>query len=140
MFLNRHLYILLLSIAFIGIVVWSQRPANVVTAMAGGDCSHNSCDIVKQYFQRMDYRQFDSARKMLAQNAPEDVRQLEKTLADNPFLSIQKIEIQPADDGSLFVKITYGSAIDPRETVNYRVEVSQADSGLLITSLKRSDL
>ena len=138
MFLNRHFCIMLLCVLFICSIFWWQQPVNVVTAMATGGYADNPHQFVKQCFQKLDYRQFELAEKLMTEDAYIESMSLVQRLRDNPFLSMQKIDVQSAGHSTFLVIITLGSSIDPQEEVSYQVEVNQADVGLIITSVKAS--
>ena len=136
MILNRHFCIMVLSAIFIVTVIWWQQPVNVVTAMAAGGYVDDSHQLVKQSFQKMDYRQFDLAKDFMTEDAQKEISILEQRLKNNPFLSMRRIEIQNINPGTFLVKTIWGSSIDPQEEANYLVEVDYADIGLIITSIK----
>ncbi|NLM21100.1 MAG: hypothetical protein GX207_05055 [Peptococcaceae bacterium] len=136
MFLNRHFCIMVLCVVFICSIFWWQQPVNVVTAMATGGYADSPQQFVKECFQKLDYRQFELAKKLMTEDAYIESLSLVQRLRDNPFLSMQKIVVQSVDHSNFLVTITLGSSIDPQEEVNYEVEVNQADIGLIITSIK----
>ncbi len=136
MLLNRHFFIMAFSIFFIGVIFWWQNPVASVSAMAGGESYTDPYVMVKTYCKRLDYRQFDLAREMVAPTALPEHRMLEKELKETPFLSIQKVDINNAHKDKLWLKLTTGSVIDQRKEVNYVISFGQSERGLLITSIK----
>jgi len=136
MLFNRHLFIIMFSVFFIGVIFWWQKPAATVSAMAGGEYYANPYSLVNTYWKRLDYRQFNLAEDMIAGSASQEHNRLQKKLTDNPLLSIQKVEIHNTlEKNILAVKITIGSVIDKKEEINYLISAGQSDRGLIITSL-----
>ncbi len=136
MLLSRHFVIMVVSVVCIGAVFWWQRPDTAVSAMAGGQYSSNSYSVVKNYFKRMDYRQFDLTEKMTAATAKEESAALQKQLEDNPFLSIQSVDIKNINNNTFLVKIYLGSAIDEKRQITYEVKVISNEEGYLITNIR----
>lgn len=137
MFLNRHLVILLFSVLFIGVIFWWEEPETAVSAMARGEYTSNPYSIVKNYWKRLDYRQFDLALEMTDESARKDHAKIQQMLTENPFLSIQKTNIQVTSEKDTFlVENTLGSSIDQRKEINYVVKVEQTSGGWRISSLK----
>lgn len=137
MLFNRHFFIIGFSVLFIGMIFWWQSPQTTVSAMAGGEYTSSPYSIVKNYWEKMDYRQFELALEMTALPAGEDHTAIEKLLTNNPFLSIQKTNIEGTPEENTFlVKITLGSVMDQKQEVDYLVRVERAQKGWLITSLK----
>jgi len=136
MLFNRHFTIIVLSILFIGVVFWWQKPDTTVSAMAGGEYSSNSYIVVKNYFKKMDYRQFDLAAGMTTVNSEQETADLKKMLNDNPFLSIQKITVMNTDENTFIAEIVLGSSIDEQQTVSYQIDVISTENGWLINSIK----
>jgi hypothetical protein len=137
MLMNRHFFVVIFSIFFIGVIFWWQKPVTAVSAMAGAGYQTDPYQIVKSYWTKMDYRQFDLSRKMVAATALAQHDQLQKELTDNPFLSIQKVVIENAPAGNAcLAKVTTGSAIDPQKEVDYLMNVGKTANGTLITSIQ----
>jgi len=137
MLFNRHFFIICFSVFLIGVIFWWQKPVGAVSAMSGGEVRTNPYHTVKNYWKRLDYRQFDFAREMVAATAILEHQQLEKILQDNPLLSIQKVDINNTQDNSIFnVKITSGSVIDTQKEVLYQIGVGQSDQKFMITSIQ----
>lgn len=140
MLFNRHLFVIVFSIFFIGVIVWWQNPSAAVSAMASGDYSSNPYSTVKNYWKRLDYRQFDLALEMIGESAKNDHAALQRQLSANPFLSIQKLEIADTPLEHTFeVKTVMGSVIDPKTESTYIVNVDHSDKGWVIASIKRLD-
>lgn len=137
MLFSRHLTIIVFSVFFIGAIIWWQEPETAVSAMARGEYNTNPYSIVKNYWQRMDHRQFELALEMTGPEARNDHLAIQEQLSANPFLSIQKINIELTSEQNMFlVETTLGSSIDEKKRIAYLVLVEQAPGGWKITSLK----
>jgi len=137
MLFNRYFFIFVFSILFLGVVFWWQSPGTAVSAMATGENKSDSYGVVKTFFQRIDYRQFDLADNLTTLAAKKDIADLEKRLRENPFLSIQRIYIeQGGAANSYIVTLSLGSSIDEKQTVQYAVQVQPTEKGMCLTSVK----
>ncbi|RJE46739.1 MULTISPECIES: hypothetical protein [unclassified Dehalobacter] len=136
MLLNRHFFILVCSIFFIGIIVWWQNPDTAVSAMANGQSYANPNAVIEEYWEKLDYRQFDLASALASGQAEATNSILQQMFRDNPFLSVQNVEIQNTSaQNSYFVEITTGSSIDQRKVLAYQITVEQQDNGLKIVEM-----
>jgi hypothetical protein len=136
MFLNRHFFVIVFSVLFIGIILWWQNPETAALAMSRGEYNSNSYNVIKNYWKRLDYRQFELASEMITQNARKDHADLENLLTQNSLLSIQKVGIElTSKENEFLVKATLGSVIDQKQEINYLVNVEQTEKGWLITSI-----
>ena len=136
MLLNRHFYFLILSVFFIGIIFSWQTPGNSVSAMVKGEQSSNPYAVVKNYWKRMDYRQFDLASELLSEKANKEHVYLEKVLTDNPFLSIQRVDCETGlNQDEMIVTVLYGSTIDQKQQINYLFKFKYSEGRWLISSL-----
>lgn len=136
MLFNRHFFIIVFSIFLIGIIFWWQSPDTAISAMAKGEYIANPYNTVKNYWKRLDYRQFDLAFEMTSDTARADHINLVKLLTENSLLSIQKVEIEMGNEPNLFVvKTSYGSIINPKKEINYLINLEKAQEGWLITSI-----
>jgi len=136
MLLNRHFFILVCSIFFIGVIVWWQNPDTAVSAMANGQSYANPNAVIEEYWEKLDYRQFDLASALISRQAEATNSILQQMFRDNPFLSVQNVEIQNTSaQNSYFVEITTGSSIDQRKVLAYQITVEQQDNGLKIVEI-----
>jgi len=134
--LNRHFYFLILSVFFIGIIFWWQTPESSISAMVEGKQNSHPLAVVKDYWKRMDYRQFDLASTLVTETAKKEHAYLEKVLTENPFLSIQRITCEAgSNQNEVPVKILFGSAIDEGKQINYLFELELREGRWLITSI-----
>ncbi|RNC29734.1 MAG: hypothetical protein AWM53_00351 [Candidatus Dichloromethanomonas elyunquensis] len=137
MLMNRHFFIILFSIFFIGVIFWWQKPVTAVSAMAGADYHGDPYQMIKSYWRRMDYRQFNLTREMISDTALERHYQIQKNLTDNPLLSIRNVDIEATmEKNTLLARVTSGSVIDPKTEVSYLMHVGESPQGFLITSIK----
>lgn len=137
MLFNRHLVIIMFSVLFIGVVFWWQNPSVAITAMSKSDYAWNSYTAVKNYWKRIDDRQFDLAKGLVAQQAIEEHNAIQNRLKENPLLRIQKVEIESALEAHTYsCKVTIGSIIDSRQEHTYLTNVDKSDKGWVITSIK----
>ena len=119
MLFNRHFFIIVFSVLFIGMIFWWQKPEAAASAMSRGEYTFNSYSLVKNYWKRLDYRQFELASEMTTLKA-----------------SIQKVSIELTTKKNIFLaKITLGSVIDKKQENDYLVNVEQTEKGWLITSI-----
>jgi hypothetical protein len=136
MLLNRHFFILVCSIFFIGVIVWWQNPDTAVSAMANGQSYANPKAVIEEYWEKLDYRQFDLASALTSRQAEATNNILQQMFQDNPFLSVQNVEIQNTSaQNSYFVEITTGSSIDQRKVLTYQITVEQQDNVLKIVEM-----
>lgn len=139
--LNRHFFILTFCVVFIGILFWWQTPAATVTAMAKGESIAKPYNIVKNYWNKLDYRQFHLAEELTAKGAQGDHASMEKIFTENPLLSLQKIDIELTPEHNTFlVKTSYGSLITHKQECNYAVKVDLIEGKYLISSIKTISL
>ena len=137
MLFNRHLFIITFSVFFIGVIFWWQNPNIAVTAMTKGDFAWNSYTAVKSYWTRLDNRQFDLARALISEDAVEAHTVIEERLDENPFLSIQRLQILNTSEADRYVcKVTMGSAIDEKEEQAYYIDVQASEKGWIISSIQ----
>lgn len=137
MLFNRHFIIIVFSISFIGMIFWWQKPDTAVSAMARAEYNSNPYSIVKNYWKRLDYRQFELALEMTEVKASRDHAKIERLLTENPLLSIQKTIIQVTPEENTFmVKTTFGSLVNEKQEINYLVRVEQTKKGWLISSIE----
>jgi hypothetical protein len=136
MLFNRRFFIIVFSVLFIGMIFWWQKPEAAASAMSRGEYTFNSYSLVKNYWKRLDYRQFELASEMTTLKARRDHVDLEKLLTEKPLLSIQKVSIELTTKKNIFLaKITLGSVIDKKQENDYLVNVEQTEKGWLITSI-----
>lgn len=138
MLFNRHLFIITFSIFFIGVIFWWQNPNIAVTAMTKGDFAWNSYTAVKSYWTRLDNRQFDLAEALITPEAAEAHNSLQARFDEDPFLSIQKIEVENTYKADSFIcKVTMGSVIEDRKEHTYSIDVNASEKGWRISSIKK---
>lgn len=136
MLYSRNLFFIIISMLFIGAIVWWQNPQTAVSAMANSNYSQNSYSTVKNYFKYLDLRQFDMAQGLIADNITSEHMDIESELSNNPFLSIQKVQIdQISEENSFNVRVFYGSVVEGKKVINYRINVDFTERGWVITSL-----
>lgn len=137
MLYSRNLIFIILSLMFIGAIVWWQNPQTAISAMAHGNYSPNSYSTVKNYFKYMDLRQFDLAQDLIADEARNEHKEIEAKLSGNPFLSIQKVQINniPEEENLFYVQVFYGSVVEGKQVINYRIKVGSTEKGRVITSM-----
>jgi len=136
MLLNRHFFILVCSVFFIGVIVWWQNPNTAVSAIANGQSYANPKAVIEDYWEKLDYRQFDLASALASGQAEATNSILQQMFQDNPFLSVQNVEIQNTSaQNSYLVEITTGSSIDQRKVLTYQIIVEQQDDGLKIVEM-----
>ena len=137
MLFNRHLFIITFSIFFIGVIFWWQNPNIAVTAMTKSDFAWNSYTAVKSYWTRLDNRQFDLARALISEDAVEAHNGIEGRLDENPFLSIQKLEILKTSEAHKYIcVVTTGSVIEAKEEKTYYIDVQASEKGWIISSIQ----
>lgn len=138
MFQSRHFTIMALCLIFIALLFWWQQPEKAVSAMANTSYSVDAYSLVKNYFNKIDYRQFDLAADMIAPSARKESLELERTLKHNPFLSIQTIDVKRLNEEEFLVSLVLGTTRKEKRFLNYELMVSRTEEGYLITSLKPS--
>ncbi|NLI93646.1 MAG: hypothetical protein GX434_16075 [Peptococcaceae bacterium] len=137
MLMNRHFFMILFSIFFIGIIFWWQKPVAAVSAMAGMNDYADPYQVVKNYWTKMDYRQFDLTREMVTDSALEQHYKIQKVLMDHPLLSIRNVEIEATmQNNTLLARVTSGSVIDQKNEASYLMSVGKSSQGFRITSIK----
>lgn len=138
MLFKRNTVIIMVSILFIAIIIWWQKPGTAVSAMAGGNYQNSSYGVVKNYWEKMDCRQFNIASGMIASTARSEHSLLEKQLANDPFLSVQKVEIDNGPENNTFYATVHlGSVIDQKTEAEYFFQVDSGPQGLFISSMQK---
>lgn len=136
MLFNRHFIILICSILFIGVIVWWQRPDTTVLAMANGDDAVYQDTIIKNYWERLDYRQINLAEAMTTVTAKGEHGTLAAMFEENPFLSVQNYQIQStAIPNTYVVIVSLGSAIDQRQELNFHMQIEEFNGRWMITGI-----
>lgn len=136
MLFNRHLIILVFSVFFIGVIVWWQKPDTAVFAMANGDDAVHADTIIKNYWERLDYRQMNLADAMTAETALGEHETLAKMFEENPFLSVQDYQIEKTAMPSVYVvTVSLGSAIDKRQEHTYQMQIEKWNNKWMITGI-----
>lgn len=137
MFFNRHFFIMIFSLFFMGAIVWWQAPNTAVSAFSETDFASNPYTIVKSFWKMVDLRQFDLAEALVEDKNNTEIKRLKQILNDNPLLSLQKMEIIQNDEYNNFlVNLTWDSVISEKKEMRYFLQLRKSKNGWIIHSIQ----
>ena len=135
---NRHFIILFFCVVFIGTIVWWQKPDSAIVAITQGKCISSPQTTIETFYKRMDTRQFDLAKELIAMEGNNnEVESLIRLLDNNPYISIQNINIKNTNLPNKFIiDLTLNSIISSKSQLVYETQVDQINNEWYIISLK----
>ncbi|UWG95619.1 hypothetical protein LPY66_11900 [Dehalobacter sp. DCM] len=137
MLFNRHFITFVFCILFVGIIVWWQKPDIAVMAMANGDDTVYSDAVIKNYWERLDYRQINLAEAITADTAIETHQALAAMFEQNPFLSVQDCDVDKTGlPDTYIVTVKLGSSIDEKQTLSFQMQTMMFNNQWIITSIE----
>ena len=128
---SRYIWILAISLScLLGLMAW-KTPESVLSALAHPEYADSPHAAIQHFWNLLDSRQFDLAREMTGgsqlQELPEFTA-LSQTLAQNPLLSLQKVEfVDGGDPAAITVKVTW--VVPPREVKDFTYRFSLVQRG-----------
>lgn len=142
MLYSRHVWTLGIAIlCLFGLILW-ESPQAVWSTLVDPQYSSSPRTSVQKYWDLLDSRQLDLARELLVEDGegslPVEFGSWKKSLQDDPFLVIQRVEFLETDDPqNLVVRVTWNTLADVADQAIYSFQVISTEQGWRIRQIRR---